>query len=337
MTMRRALLALAVLFAATAAMAASPYYLDRTGTLWHATSAPEGLVLVGEKEDAEVMRSVVPFEIGLAGTSDSDIQVAADEVTGKVAVVWRRNWSEQASEIMMAVWSAGQWERIVHLSEDLGALPRSPAIKLTETTATFSDQNDPPQTVTARDSFLHVTWWEGTVQQHGSYASLRLTAEAGDTEALVTRNLDEFVTVGLSCENPPTPEVLENPVFASENRRDRALLFFGSERICLFQLVEVSAVVEPGEGDSIQVVAQRRRSRPVFGVRGVYSVPRGISMAGARMVLGSDLNPVAYRVVENQVEYVIATDQGWSPKRTVTVREGLTFDQVIPLVENLAR
>ncbi|MFZ5786520.1 MAG: hypothetical protein ACOY3Y_08780 [Acidobacteriota bacterium] len=335
--MRRALLALAAILAATAAMAASPYYLDRTGTLWHATSAPEGLVLTGEMEDVEVMRSVVPFEIGLAGTSDTDIQVAADEVSGKVAVVWRRNWSEQASEIMMAVWSAGQWERVVHLSDDLGALPRSPAIKLTATTATFSDQNDPPQTVTARDSFLHVTWWEGTIQQHGSYAALRLTAGPDDDEALVTRNLDEFVTVGLSCENPPTPEVLEHPVFASENRRDRALLFFGSERICLFQLVEVSTVVEPGVGDSIQIVAQRRRSRPVFGVRGVYSVPRGISMAGARMVLGSDLNPVAYRVVGSQVEYVVATDRGWTPKRTVTLREGLTVDQVIPLVEDLAR
>ena len=67
-----------------------------------------------------------------AGTSDTQIQVAADELTGKVVVVWQRNWSDDASEIMLAVWRDGDWERVEHLTEDLSAHPRNPAIQLSD-------------------------------------------------------------------------------------------------------------------------------------------------------------------------------------------------------------
>jgi hypothetical protein len=341
--MRRIVLTLAFLLAATAALAANPYFLDRSGVLWKATAASEGLVLTGVRDGAVVVRSVVPFPLALYGTSDTQIQVAADELTGSVVVVWQRNWSQDASEIMLAVWRDGKWQRVERLAQDLAAHPRYPTIQLSEIATTVPDPSapdDPSKTTAIRDSFLHVVWWEGTDQGHASYALLWLNAEADDPDALLTRNLDAYANIGLACAAPVPPAVLEHPVFGDEAPRDRALVLFGSQRICLFQLLEVQFALDNGtttDSKGITVIAQRRRHMPIFGVRKAFEMDDSMDMEGVRVVLGANLNPVIYRVVGKTVEYVIATDTGWSPHRTLTVTDGLTLDQAIPLVENLAR
>lgn len=341
--MRRTFLTLAFLLAATAAVAANPYFLDRSGVLWKASAAPEGLVLFGVRDGAVVMRSVVPFPLALYGTSDTQIQVAADELTGNVVVVWQRNWSEVASEIMLAVWRDGNWQRVERLTQELSAHPRNPTIQLNEVGTTVPDANapdDPGKATVIRDSFVHVVWWEGTERGHGSYALLRLSADADDPDALLTRNLDAYATIGLACDVPVPPAVLEHPVFGDQASRDRAFLLFGSQRICLFQMIEVQFALDKGattDPKGITVIAQRRRHMPIFGVRKAFAMTQELSMEGVRVVLGADLNPVVYRVVGNTVEYVTATDTGWSPRRTLTVKDGMTMDKAIPLVEKLAR
>lgn len=340
--MRRTFLTLVLLLAATAVAAANPYFLDRNAVLWKASSTQEGLVLTGERSGEVVVRSLVPFTLGVAGSSDTQIQVAADEATGKVAVVWQRNWSAAASEIMVAVWRDGSWERIERLSSDLGAHPRNPTIQLSEVATTVPDANapdDPNKATVIHDSFLHVVWWEEAEQGHGSYALLRLSAEADDPDVLLTRNLDAFASIGLACGAPVPPAVLEHPVFGDQAARDRAFLLFGSQRICLFQLLEVRFALDDGQTESggITAIAQRRRHMPIFGVRKAFILEREASMEGARVVLGANLNPVVYRVVGPTLEYFMATDTGWSPRRTLAVKDGMTMDQAIPLVEKLAR
>ena len=341
--MRRSLLTLAFLLAATAALAANPYFLDRSGVLWKASAAPEGLVLTGMQDGAVVVRSVVPFPLAVYGTSDTQIQVAADELTGNVVVVWQRNWSQDASEIMLAVWRDGSWQRVERLAQDLAAHPRNPTIQVSEVATTVPDPSapdDPNKATAIRDSFLHVVWWEGADQGHASYALLWLNAGADDPDALVTQNLESFAAIGLACTVPVPPTVLEHPVFGDHAPRDRALLLFGSQRICLFQILEVQFTLNPGattDPKGITVIAQRRRHMPIFGVRKAFAMTRDLSMEGVRVVLGADLNPVVYRVVGTTVEYVTATDTGWSPRRTLTVKDGMTMDQAIPLVESLAR
>ncbi|MCJ7441361.1 MAG: hypothetical protein MUO25_07240 [Thermoanaerobaculaceae bacterium] len=341
--MRRTFLTLAFLLAATAAVAANPYFLDRSGVLWKASAAPEGLVLTGVRDGAVVMRSVVPFPLALYGTSDTQIQVAADELTGKVVVVWQRNWSQDASEIMLAVWRDGNWQRVERLTQDLSAHPRNPTIQLNEVGTTVPDANapdDPGKGTVIRDSFVHVVWWEGTERGRGSYALLRLSADVDDPDALVTQNLETFASIGLACTVPVPPAVLEHPVFGDQAPRDRAFLLYGSQRICLFQLLEVQFALDTGattDPKGITVIAQRRRHMPIFGVRKAFAMTDELSMEAVRVVLGADLNPVVYRVVGNTVEYVTATDTGWSRRRTLTVKDGMTMDQAIPLVERLAR
>jgi hypothetical protein len=340
--MRRTLLTLALLLAATAALAANPYFLDRNAVLWKASSAPEGLVLTGERSGKVVVRSLVPFALGVAGASDTQIQVAADELTGKVVVVWQRNWSASASEVMLAVWRDGNWERVERLSSDLGAHPRNPTIQLSNVATDDPDPaapDDPSKANLVRDTFLHVIWWQGTGDQSAEYALLRLTADTGEPEDLILRHLDGFVGIGLACDTPAPPDVLDHPLFAAQTPRDRALMFFGSERNCLFQLVEIRFKLQTrATTDGVTVIAQRRRHMPIFGVRKMFAMTSDVSMEAARIVLGADLNPVIYRVLNgNTVEYVTATDTGWSPRRTLTVKDGMTMDQAIPLVENLAR
>jgi hypothetical protein len=330
-----------MLLVAAAAAAATPYYLDREGVLWKADATPSGLVLTGEHDGQQVVSSTVPFAVGIAGSSDEAIQVAADEVTGKVVVVWQRNWGGTSSEIIAAVWAGDTWEQILHLTGDVSLNPRSPAIRISQVSTTEPDPNDPSNTITIRDSFLHLLWWEGSGDtQHAMYALLRLTASPDDADRLLVKNLDEFARVGLSCASPPPASVVEHPLFASQASRDRAVLFFATSQSCLFHLVEVTfEFQDPPTQDDGGLVAndQRRRARPIFGERRVLPSPHGISLQGARVLLGSDLSPVAYQVRNDHLEYVVATDTGWSEVRTLPVSDGLTIDQAIPLVENLAR
>lgn len=346
--MRRTSLAcvvLASLLGATVALAGNPYFLDRSGVLWKGSTSSAGLVLTGERDGQVSVRTTVPFILGFDVNQDVEIQVAADELTGKVAVVWQRNWTVSASEIMMAVWQNGEWERIEHLSQNSLGRPRFPAIQLTEVATTVPDASapdDPSKATVVRDSFLNAIWWEGTdQQQHASFASLRLTADSDDTTALFKRDLIDLVGIGLGCATPVPASVMEHPTFGVQASHDRALVLFVSQRICLLPLVEVRYVLDDSSPGSppgqINVVTMRRRHVPIFGVRKVFTLTRDLDMEGTRIILGADLTPVAYRINGAQIEYVTATETSWSPRRILAVKDGLTLDQAIPLVENLAR
>ncbi|HVN75493.1 MAG TPA: hypothetical protein VMT19_04195 [Thermoanaerobaculaceae bacterium] len=338
--MRRTILACILILGATAALAASPYYLDRSGILWTATPDPQGLILTGQQEGVQVVQSVVPFPVAISGATDSNIQVAADDLTGKVAVVWQRNWSATASEMMLAVWSGGSWERVVHLSQDLATNPRNPAVRLTTVSDTVPDPSNPTDTTKAtlvQDSFLHVAWWEGTDESHGMYALLQLTADGTDATALNVQDLDAYSQIGLSCDVPVPATTLEHPVFASQDAPTHAQLLVGSQRLCLLLVLEVHFILDPNSGTGSGTIMNRRRHTPIFGVTAAFPMNRDFSMDGTRVILGANLSPVAYRVADGAVQYVTFANNSWSPVRTLAVTNGLTMDQAIPLVENLAR
>jgi hypothetical protein len=344
--MRRTALLLAFLLTAVSAGAATPYFLDRQGVLWSGSSSKGGLVLTGQRNGQIIVQSTVPFALGFDVNQDVAIQVAADEPTGKVAVVWQRNWTSSASEIMLAVWHDGDWERIEHLSSDVLALPRNPVIQLTDVSTTVPDPDypdDPSKATVVQDSFLNVVWWEGDDQQgHGTYASLRLTADPTDASALVEQDLDSFATIGFGCQVPVPPAVLEHPLFADQHDADRALVFFGAQRQCLFHLLQVRFELDTpaqptSDGGGLTAVAQRRRHVPIFGLVKTFPMTRDLAMDGTRLIVGHDLVPVAYRVTGPTLQYVTFGKNGWSPLRTLSVTDGLTIDQAIPLVENLAR
>lgn len=341
--MRRAAFVLLCLLLAPGLWAASPFALDQQGVLWKGTSTDDGLVLTGEHNGQTIVTSVVPYIVGINGSEDRDIQVAADDLTGKVVVTWQRHYAQGFSQIMLAVWKDGSWERVEALTSDFSLDSRFPVTRLSRNDSTYQQSvpgQDEPVPVVVRDSFLHLAWWEGSgATQHGSYALLRLTAAPEDTDGLIVRNLDSFIPVGTVCETEPPETAIQHPLFADNAGANRALLFFGSRQICLFHLMEVSFVLEPlqtGELDP-QLIVQRRRHVPVFGVRRDFKAIQEFDMEGARMLLGSNLQPVVYKVQGEQILFLTATQTGWSPRRTLPVRNGLTLDQAIPLVENLAR
>jgi hypothetical protein len=337
--MRRLVLVTMLLALASTAGAATPYFLDRSGQLWQASATSRGLVLTAHRGAEQVVESTVPFTIGVPGSYDAEIRVAADELTGKVAVVWQRNWSEHASEIIAAIWDGGNWEQVVHLNESFSDRPRSPAVRVSEHATTVPDPDDPEQTVVLRESFLHISWWEGVGEGgHARYALLRLDAEVDDPDRLLIRDLDRVLGIP-PCEEGAAPEAIEHPTFAAGGVRDRNLLLYGTSRDCLLYLLEVAFELEEAEtpAPELTVTAQRRRSRPVFGVRKAFPAERDLDLAGARMLVGRDLNPVAYRIREGRLEYAVATAEGWSEIRELPLSDTLTLDQAIPLVESLAR
>lgn len=338
--MRRIVLSALLILLATAASAGSPHALARNGILWGAAAAPEGLVLTAQRDGAVLSRSTVPFAVATPDATDTEIQVAADELTGKVVVAWQRNWSPTLSDIMVAVWKDDAWERVTVLSSDMSSHPRFPLIQLSRVKTTVPDPaapDDASRATVVEDSFVHLVWWDGSgAAQHGTYGLLCLTADVDDPTAVYQRNLDDLLWLGSGCSLTPPQSVLERPLIASQPAEDRAYLFHGSRRACLFQLVEVSFTLDQSSTAPI-VTAQRRRHTPVFGVKKLFAVPTSMSLQGARFLVGEDLNPVAYRVNAGNVEYISSSGVRWTPKRSLIVGDDLTVDQAIPLVENLVR
>ena len=76
-------------------------------------------MLTGELDGQIIVTSVVPYIVGINGSEDRDIQVAADDLTGKIVVTWQRHYAEGFSQIMLAVWKDGSWERVEALTERL--------------------------------------------------------------------------------------------------------------------------------------------------------------------------------------------------------------------------
>lgn len=336
--MRRFAIMAVALLAASAALAASPYYLARDGILWKGTSSVDGLVLTGEKDGVEVIRQTIPFALGVGGSSDTGIQVAADDLSGKVAVVWQRNWSEGYSDIMLAVWSGNTWERITVLSDDVGANPRNPMIEMSQVASQEPDPDDPDATVTVRDSFVSVLWWQGqgNTQQAG-LAVLRLTATDQEPAPLTRTMLGGAALLGLTCDTATPADVLEHPLFASQPDDSRALALYAGAQSCTMNLLEIRFVLDRADDGTATVTGQRGRHRPIFGVRKSFPSPLFFRMEGARAVVGTDLNPVLYTVGDGHLEYTLVGASGWTPNRTLEVKPDLTMDQAIPLVESLAR
>jgi hypothetical protein len=338
--MRRVLSLAASALLLTASVAnAQSHFLDRSGVLWTAQATQEGLLLTGQADGAEIVRTTVPFAVALAGVTDTNIQVAADETTGSVLVVWQRNWARGVSEVLAARWTNGQWDATERLSTDVFANPRNPSLRLASKSTSVGTDDAAPIT----DSFAIVVWWEGVdTVQHGSLAIIRLTDESGDLADRQTYDLDDFIPLTISCRAPAPAEVLEHPLFASVADRDRALVFFGSEEDCFFFLLQVDFQLSDGTGgndpvDGIGLVAQRRRHMPIFGVKKVFLIPHGFDLQASRIVVGPNLKPVAYHMGNAQLEYVVYSDSQWSAPKTLPITDGLTLDQAIPLVENLAR
>ena len=341
--MRRSVLTLFMIVVASAAFASSQF-LDLGGTLWSAMATSQGLRLTGTNNGQIVVDTTIPFGIALAGTSDTNINVAADDLTGKVVVAWQRNWSPTVSELMLAVWQAGSWERINQLTPDIGDQPTNPAIQISQVSTAVPDPsqpNNPAAAQTVTDSFVTTVWWDaGGDSPHASVATICLTADPNDPTATVYHNLDDFAALGLTCASSTPPDVLQHPIFGTQFDHSQVMVFFGSQHICLFQLLQIQfALATSGASGNGTAGASLNRARhiPIFGVMQLYPMISGVEMDGLRVILGSSLSPVAYRVNGTALEYMTCGSQGWSPLRTLPVNDTLTMDQAIPLVENLAR
>jgi hypothetical protein len=336
--MKRALYA-ASLTVAVAAFAAEPYTLDRNGVFWRVEATSSGAALVGTKGSVEVARSLVPFPLGLAGQYDSNLQLVADELSGKVVLAWQRNFSDKASDVVLAVWHEGSWERVEYLVRDPFLHPRNPVLRLAQATSSYPDPENPETLITVKESFALLAWWQGSSEQQARLAILRLSGEPEDPGALEVRDVSTSPGIGFNCPQPLPDEAVERPAFAAEPPGPVSHLLVASPDTCLLFVHEIRFDLAPPQQQDggIGVEAMRRRHTPIFGVRKVLPVTKELAAAGTRVVLGGNLQPVLYQVLGDKLRYTVATESGWSEPRTLAVGPELPLDKAIALVENLAR
>ena len=345
--MRRALIGVVALLVAGSTASAAPYCLDRSGTLWRVKATDAGVVLTGERDGSEIVHAPVPLPLGFDGLSNSTFHLVADEVTGKVALVWQQWWAEGYADILVAVWAQGSWEPVLTLSQNPAAFPEFPTVLATVASSevTTTDwQSGGTTTTTVREGFLHVLWWEAAGESRGAHYALVCLAGSNETAEVVSvKSLNDLLPLGLGCTLEGTESAVQYPTFVNQGNKAKAMALFGSFESCSLHLLQVEfrlvdeGTVPNSEKAPGSTVASRKRHMPIFGVVGTYQVPQNFALDGARVVMGSDLTPVAYRVAGDTLEYVLFEGGSWSAPRTVPVGDGLTMDQAIPLVENLAR
>jgi len=337
--MKRALFA-ASLTVAVAAFAAEPYTLDRNGVFWRVEATPSGTALVATKEGVELTRSLVPFALGIAGQHDSNLQLVADELSGKVVLAWQRNFSEAYSEIMLASWRDGSWERVEYLVGAPALRPRNPVLRLAQAQSSYPDPEDPEHQLTVKESFALLAWWEGDSRdQRARLAVLRLTAEAHEEGGLELREVPTSPGIGFNCPQPLAEDTVERPTFASQPPGPISHLLVASPNTCFLLVHEIRfALAPPQEQEGgISVEGTRRRHTPIFGVRRILPVTRELATEGTKVVLGAHLEPVLYQVLPDGLRYVVASERGWSEPRKLAIGPELSLDKAIALVENLAR
>ncbi|MGQ9835968.1 MAG: hypothetical protein ACUVRQ_08340 [Thermoanaerobaculaceae bacterium] len=338
--MKRLVALLPCLLLAALVSAGDPVALDRDGILWRVSATPAGTLLVGTRDGAEVARSLVPFPLGIAGQVDRNFQLVADETTGKVVVVWQRQWGEPFSDVVLAVWNGNGWERVSYLGEEPSLAARNPVLKLAVASSSYPDPEDPQKSITVKETFALVLWWQGIGD--AGQAKLAVLSLAGSPEeegALRVFDVSSDVGTGDRCAQPLPTELFEHPTFASAPPGPVAHLLVANPSTCLLFVHQVGFQLEPpsqGEG-GFNVVGLRRRHTPIFGVRRVLPPTRELAAEGTRAVLGADLQPVLYRVTAEGVEYTVTTASGWSVPRLLKLEEGLSLEQAVALVTGLAR
>lgn len=341
--MKRFVAVLACWLLGAVVSAGDPVALDRNGVLWRVSATPAGTLLVGTRDGAEVARSLVPFPLGIAGQVDRNFQLVADEITGKVVVLWQRQWAELFSDVVLAVWNGSGWERLIYLGQEPSLAARNPVVKLAVASSSYPDPEDPQRSINVKETFALVLWWQGIGDQgQAKLAVLALGAFPEEEGSLRVMEMATDVGFGLNCTQPLPTELFEHPTFASEPPGPVAHLLVANPRTCLLFVHEVGFQLEPpsppsqGEG-GLTVVGLRRRHTPIFGVRRILPPTRQLAAEGMKAVLGADLQPVLYRVTTEGVEYTLATASGWSAPRLLRLEEGLSLDQALALVTALAR
>jgi len=336
MMMKRILSLLAIVAAAgTAGARDMNVTLGKDGTLCRVERGADGLILTVRPSAGGGALTDVPQT---ADPAIRNIQVGYATESGTVVLVWERDINSEQAIIQLATWREGTWFGPITIAGDDGIRTANPAMLLQHVLTEPQTEGEERLETT----FIHLAWWRDEDSEDGGWAMYAAIPLGDDGTPRLDRMqemaLHQLIPYGIGCDLTATQrQALVHPAFTVDPETGAPLLFFVDVDDCLFEILQLAVQVEEGDGDGDTFTSQRRRHVVVFGVRKDIALPPILDLTGAQFEVGHGMTVVGYWDTAEGINYIRMDDTGWSDTKTLQVGNGLTHEQAVELVRNLAR
>lgn len=338
--MKRALLLTLVLIAASAGFAvASERALSLTpdGTLYAVESiypnrdeldTASGRVLkLTVQRHGESQSVIVPAS--LQGGHHVEPSLAYDQDSNTLFIFWQKFPTITVSELLFCSYRAGVWSEATSIDKVVFRYGMNMRIGVSRQI----EEEQPDGSLVRRKSLLiHAIWWEQNGQgEIARYA--RLAPRHGRVETIEVYDLPELLgtqrnllPVAVSADFDR--ELLRHPGIFESLTQDSIDVLFGDWDTNRIYRVELRPRVEQGV-----------LRPPIPRQRGDIETPRIRMMSAERVaVISSPADErtfLYYFQNGDRVEYLVHGAKGWSEVRTITLTDGLTFDDALTALRQL--
>jgi hypothetical protein len=348
-TLSRLALALLIVAAGTARARADVQkktLLSSDGTLYAVQTglASElGLTDVGPNDYAVVWSSLAQDgttaggEIPHAANSNpkTSLDLTFDEPTGTLVVLWREE-SSILNLIKLAFARGGAWT-LANLQPNIG-FPHAYNPEMLLTHQTVHSLDAAGADVYTNRSVLSVIWWEEASVAQARYASVFLD-ETIDPSQIEVINLPDMV----NAQGPTSLAGIPRgsyafPALQSAGPGGGILASFSAVATGQQFVVRIDFPTDLGQ-PSVDPATWLRRRIPVVGVVSVGQISAVPAMDAASIgtAIGSSYRPTLYWSDGTALHYIRFDGTVWSDTRSITLGDGMTYDQAVALVWAMAQ
>jgi hypothetical protein len=337
--MKRVLLALLLMVGSAALAVAADRAVSLTpdGTLYAVESlypnreeltTTSGRVLkLSVQHNGETHSVMVPAS--LDGGYNVEPSLAYDSDSNTLFIFWQKFPTVTVSELLFCSYRDGVWSEATSIDKVVFRYGMNLRIGVTRL---IEEEQDDGSLVRRKSLLIHAIWWEQNGQgEIARYA--RLAPRNGRVETIEVYDLPQLL--GLQRSLMP---VAVTPEF------DRELLRYPG----IFEsLMQDSVDVLFGDWETNRIYRVELRPRVSTGVlkppiprsRGEIETPMMQMTAAQRVEVISaptdERRFLYYFQNGNRVDYLVHSSRGWSNMRTITLSDGLTFDEALTALRQL--
>jgi hypothetical protein len=306
------------------------------------TSSPDTFVIEwsSRAQDGTVTTGLVPGTI--SGQEKRGLQVAFDEATGKLLLLWIEEVSAY-SHVRVGVLQNGTWSNTALLPNQGISRAYNPEMRVTHQTVTYLDSKD--VAVSAVSSVLSITWWEEAEQVQARYATVFLDEDSADPASFAVYDLPALAagTVGAHSYPDDVPSgAYLYPSLQTDGFSGALLASFADLGDKKHKVLRIEFPGDRGKPSEKGNLKWQRRHIPIVGISTSGPVARMAPIlarqtdpdAGVRTSIGTGYRPTIFWRDGDTLKFTRMTGDGtdWSTVGSIAIDDTTTYDKALALV-----
>jgi hypothetical protein len=257
----------------------------------------------------------------LTGGSHTRPSLAFDEEGQSLFIFWEKMPNPMSSELLFCSFQNGVFSEPTSISR--AAFNFRSALQIEVTSHYFESVSVAKPFVRTKGLSIHAVWWELTGYGEEAHYAL-ITLENGAVAGIHTERLLDFAGSAASKEPAAVPadldrEVFRTPVMFPSPTHDGVDVVFANWETNRFNRVTIRPISQQGV---IRVPDGVWRGEIGPPGRPFNDQSSKVGVAGA----ASTENLVLYSVAENQLEFMLYKNGGWSEPKGVSTSDGISLD-----------